>query len=144
MGFNTVPAGVDDSYALDVPCRPSWPAAGLAGSTASWSAIRWSQVGGSGNVAKATPNLGLTDPDGTYDGNPFVASVTVAGSGSDNSPAGSLQGISPTLTYYDGTGTSGTSLGSTPPSAPGTYTVVAAFPLPQTMSKPRYRRRSCS
>ncbi len=80
------------------------------------------------NVAKATPKLGLTDPGGTYYGNPFVASVTVAGSGGDNTSAGSLQGISPTLTYYDGTGTSGTSLGSTPPSAPGTYTVVAAFP----------------
>ncbi len=79
-------------------------------------------------VAKAMPTLGLTDPGGIYDGNPFVASVTVAGSGGDNSPAGNLQGTSPTLTYYDGTGTSGTSLGSTPPSAPGTYTVIAAFP----------------
>ena len=80
------------------------------------------------NVSKAIPTLGLTDPGGTDDGNPFVASATVAGSGGDTSPAGSLQGISPTLTYYDGTGTSGTSLGSTPPSAPGTYTVVASFP----------------
>jgi hypothetical protein len=80
------------------------------------------------NVAKATPNLSFTDPGGTYDGNPFAASVTVAGVGGDNSSAGSLQGISPAITYYAGAGTSGTSLGSTPPSAPGTYTVVAAFP----------------
>ena len=82
------------------------------------------------NVAKATPSLSLTDPGGTYDGNPFAASVTVAGSGGDNSPAGSLQGISPLPLAFiaDGVGTSGTSLGSTAPSAPGTYTVVAAFP----------------
>ena len=63
------------------------------------------------NVAKATLNLGLTDPGGTYDGNPFAASATVGGAGGDNSSAGSLQGFSPTLTYYDGSGTSGTSLG---------------------------------
>ena len=36
--------------------------------------------------------------------------------------------MTPTLTYYDGSGTSGTDLGATPPSAPGTYTVVASFP----------------
>jgi Bacterial Ig-like domain (group 3)/Right handed beta helix region len=80
------------------------------------------------NVAKATPNLSVIEPGGAYDGNPFAASVTVTGSDVDNSSAGSLQGIRPTVTYYDGTGTSGTSLGSTAPSAPGTYTVVAAFP----------------
>ena len=33
------------------------------------------------NVARATPKLGLTDPDGTYDGNPFAASVTITGLG---------------------------------------------------------------
>src|SRR5262249_20418164 len=31
-------------------------------------------------------------------------------------------------TYYEGAGTSGISLGSTPPIDPGTYTVVARFP----------------
>jgi hypothetical protein len=80
------------------------------------------------NVAKATPNLGLTDPGGTYDGSPFVASATLTGVGGDHSSGGSLQGISPTLTYYVGNGTAGTNLGSAAPLAPGTYTVVAAFP----------------
>ncbi len=46
------------------------------------------------NVAKATPNLGLTDRGGTYDGDPFAASVTITGSANDNSSGGSLQGIS--------------------------------------------------
>ena len=31
------------------------------------------------------------------------------------------------MTYYAGSGTSGTNLGTTPPSAPGTYTVVGSF-----------------
>jgi large repetitive protein len=35
--------------------------------------------------------------------------------------------VTPTLTYYDGSGTAGTSLGATPPTAAGTYTVVASF-----------------
>ena len=43
------------------------------------------------------------------------------------SPGASLEGVTPTLTYYAGSGTSGTSLGSTPPTDAGTYTVVASF-----------------
>ena len=78
-------------------------------------------------VDKATPTLELSDPGGAYNGSPFPASVTISGSGEDNSPGASLGGITPTLTYYDGSGTSGTSLGSTPPTAAGTYTVVAGF-----------------
>lgn len=38
-----------------------------------------------------------------------------------------LETVPLTLTYYMGTGTSGTNLGSTAPSTAGTYTVVAAF-----------------
>jgi len=38
-----------------------------------------------------------------------------------------LQGLTPALTYYAGTGTAGADLGSTAPSATGTYTVVARF-----------------
>jgi Bacterial Ig-like domain (group 3) len=78
-------------------------------------------------VEKATPTLKLSDPGGTYDGSPFPASVTITGSGADNSPAASLEGVTPTLTYYDGSGTSGPSLGSTPPTAAGTHTAVASF-----------------
>jgi parallel beta-helix repeat protein len=80
------------------------------------------------NVARATPTLTVTDPGGEFDGNAFPASVTIAGPGAGDPPASSLEGIAPTLTYFDGAGTSGTSLGSAPPTAVGTYTVVAAFP----------------
>ena len=43
--------------------------------------------------------------------------------GVSGTAAASLEGVTPTLTYYSGT----TSLGSTAPTAPGTYTVVASF-----------------
>ncbi len=81
-------------------------------------------------VTKATPILKVADAGGRFDGSPFPASATIAGviAGVDSTPASSLDNISPTLTYYDGSGIAGTSLGPTPPSAPGTYTVVAAFP----------------
>ncbi len=78
-------------------------------------------------VEKATPTLKLSDAGGAYDGSPFPASVTIAGSGEENAPAASLEGVNPTLTYYDGSGTAGTGLGSAPPTAAGTYTVVASF-----------------
>ena len=77
-------------------------------------------------VLPATPSLGLSAPGGTYNGTPFAASVTVAGNA--NTPAASLENVAPVLTYYAGSGTSGNNLGSTPPTAPGTYTVVASFP----------------
>ena len=48
--------------------------------------------------------------------------------GSGGTTAPELEGVTPTLTYYAGSGTSGTNLGSTAPSAAGTYTVVARFP----------------
>ena len=77
-------------------------------------------------VAKATPTINVTDPSGTFDGSPFAASVTIVGT--NNIAVGSLGGITPTRTYYDGSSASGTSLGSTAPTAAGTYTVVADFP----------------
>ena len=79
-------------------------------------------------IGRASPTIVLSAPDGTFDGSAFAASITIAGSGGANSPAASLEDVSPVLTYYVGTGTSGTSLGSTPPTMPGTYTVVASFP----------------
>ena len=78
-------------------------------------------------VTPATPTLSVSAPGGAYDGSPYAASVTIAGS-TGAAPAASLEDVSPTLTYYAGTGTSGTDLGATPPSSPGTYTVVASFP----------------
>ena len=65
-------------------------------------------------------------PGGTYTGSPIAATATVTGV--DGTAASSLEGVTPTLTYYAGSGTSGTDLGSTAPSAAGTYTVVASFP----------------
>ncbi len=78
-------------------------------------------------VNKATPTLNLSDSGGHYTGNPFPASVTITGAGNDTSAASSLDGVTPTLTYYVGSGTSGTALGAAPPTATGTYTVVASF-----------------
>ena len=71
-------------------------------------------------ITQAPPTLAVIDAGGPYTGNPYPAMATVNG-------GASLEGVSPTLTYYVGNGTSGTSLGSPPPSAMGTYTVVAAF-----------------
>ena len=48
-------------------------------------------------------------------------------SGVDTAPAASLEGVSPTITYYAGNTVNGTGSATTPTSA-GTYTVVATFP----------------
>jgi Bacterial Ig-like domain (group 3) len=77
-------------------------------------------------VLKATPSLKVTASGGTFDGSPFPAAVAIAGV--DHTAASSLDNVTPVLTYYDGSGTAGTSLGSAPPSAPGTFTVMASFP----------------
>jgi hypothetical protein len=82
------------------------------------------------SVTRATPALTVSAPRGTYDGTPFPAAVAIASGipGLNNTPAASLEDTTPLLTYYEGAGTSGTSLGSTPPTSAGTYTVVARFP----------------
>ncbi len=54
---------------------------------------------GTTSVGKLTPTLKVTDPGGRFDGAAFPATVTVAGSG--NLPAASLEGVTPTLTYYN-------------------------------------------
>jgi hypothetical protein len=72
------------------------------------------------NISQATPSVTVTDAGGTYTGNPFPATPLVNGTSS-------LEGVAPTLTYFMGTGTGGTNLGATAPSAVGTYTVVASF-----------------
>ena len=68
----------------------------------------------------------VSDLGGTYTGAPIAATATVTGVGGTATP--DLEGVTPTLTYYAGSGTSGTDLGSAAPSAAGTYTVVARFP----------------
>jgi hypothetical protein len=66
-------------------------------------------------VAPATPTVTVSDAGGTYNGSAFPATATVNG-------GASLEGVSPTLSYYLGN----THLGGAPSNA-GTYTVVAAF-----------------
>ncbi len=77
------------------------------------------------DVAPATPKVMVTDPGGAFDGSPHPATVEVEGVG--ETPAASLEDVTPTVTYYEGAGTSGSVLGGAP-SLPGTYTVVASFP----------------
>jgi hypothetical protein len=76
-------------------------------------------------VAPATPTVTVSDGGGVYNGSPFAATASIAGI--DGKAGPSLEGVSPTLTYYAGGSATGTSL-SGPPTEAGTYTVVAAFP----------------
>ncbi|HSZ57520.1 MAG TPA: choice-of-anchor tandem repeat GloVer-containing protein [Tepidisphaeraceae bacterium] len=75
-------------------------------------------------VTKATPTVTATDAGGSYNGSGLPATVTV--SGSQNSPGPSLEGVTPTVTYYSGATASGTPL-PTVPSRAGTYTALASF-----------------
>ena len=77
-------------------------------------------------IIPAMPQVSVSAPGGTYTGAPFAATATVTGVGGTAPP--DLEGVTPTLTYYAGSGTLGTNLGSTAPSTTGTYTVVARFP----------------
>ena len=72
----------------------------------------------------AMATVTVADAGGTFTGSPFAATATVAGV--SGIPAGSLEGVTPTLTYYAGTTTTGTPLTGAP-SAVGTYTVMAKF-----------------
>jgi murein DD-endopeptidase MepM/ murein hydrolase activator NlpD len=97
-------------------------------------------------IKKATPTISLFDRGGTFNGSAFPATAGVAGvmaappgspEGTDSTydtdvpvsgvPSRSLEGITPTLTYYPGTSASGRPLPGAP-SNPGTYMVLATFP----------------
>ncbi len=79
-------------------------------------------------VHQATPGLTVTDASGSYSGLALSATAKIAGvvSGVDTAPAASLEGVSPSLSYYSGAIATGTAL-SGAPSTVGTYTVVASF-----------------
>lgn len=67
-----------------------------------------------------TPTVQVADAGGVYNGSPFPATATVAGvNGTSDS---SLEGVTPTLTYY-----AGAAALAGAPSQAGTYTVVASF-----------------
>ena len=70
--------------------------------------------------------MSVTDTSGTYNGAAFTATDTVAGVGSQSTPAASLEGVTPSLTYYSGTSATGTALSGAPTTV-GTYTVLASF-----------------
>jgi hypothetical protein len=90
-------------------------------------------------VSQTTPTVTVSDAGGTYNGNAFAATDSVAGvvAGVDSTPASTLEGVAPTLTYYQGTYTTlaavnkalagGLTGSSTAPSLPGSYTVLASF-----------------
>jgi hypothetical protein len=84
-------------------------------------------------VNLATPTVTVSDAGGAYNGNPFPANATAVGTDGTTPVSGSLS-----YTYYVGSGSSGTSLGSTAPNNAGTYTVVAAF----SSSDPNYANGS--
>ncbi len=115
-------------------------------------AIREVTPGSGVNVLQATPTLSVTDASGTYNGSAFTATDAVAGvvSGVDNTPAASLEGVTPSLTYYSGA--SATARRSAALRAPWARTrcwpsspavpITPAAPRPPRSPSPRPPRRS--
>ncbi len=79
------------------------------------------------SISQATPTVTVTDTSGSYNVSAFTASDTVAGVGSQSAPSSSLEGVTPTLSYYSGTSVTSTNLLTSAPSTAGTYTVLASF-----------------
>lgn len=69
-------------------------------------------------VNKAVPTVVATDAGGIYSASAYPASATVAGVGSDSTPAAALESVGTTFTYYVGNDTTGTDLGSAAPMQP--------------------------
>ena len=69
--------------------------------------------------------MSISAPGEVYTGSPIAAQATVTGG--SGTAAASLEGVTPKLTYYVGSGTSGRCWARAAPSAAGTYTVVASF-----------------
>ena len=98
--------------------------ASFAGSSADYAPVN-SGAAGMFKITVLTPTVTVSDAGGVVTGSPFVATATVTdllGIG-----ASSLEGVTPTLTYYAGNTAAGTPL-SGAPTAVGTYTVIAKFP----------------
>jgi hypothetical protein len=73
-------------------------------------------------VNPATPTVNVSAPNVTYDAAPYNA-LTSSVAGVNNANLGAAS----SFTYYAGMGTGGTDLGSTAPTAAGTYTVVGHY-----------------
>ncbi len=80
------------------------------------------QVATTFSITQAAPTVAVSDAGGMFNGNPFPATATAVGVDGVTAVAGTFA-----FTYYDGVGTGGTNLGSTPPTGVGEYTVVADF-----------------
>jgi hypothetical protein len=80
-------------------------------------------------IARAVPALEVSDKSGTYTGQTFATVATVAGvvCGVDDTPAASLEGVTPTLTYYRINADGSKTLLTGAPSAAGRYEVDAFF-----------------
>jgi hypothetical protein len=96
--------------------------ASFAGSTDYTSAIASTTF----SISQATPTMSVTDIGGTYDDAAFTETDTVAGVGSQSTASASLEGATPSLTYYAGTNATGTALSGAPTTV-GTYTALARF-----------------
>ncbi len=77
-------------------------------------------------IGRAAPTVSVSDASGTYNGAAYAATDTVAGVGSQSTASASLEGATPSLTYYSGTSATGTASSGAPTTA-GTYTVLASF-----------------
>ena len=93
-------------------------------------------------VARAVPMVAVADAGGTYGGSAFPATATVAGvvAGTDSTPSASLEGASPSLTYYSGTYTSASQLTGLSPSAARRATPARTRPSPPSPAAPTTRR----
>jgi hypothetical protein len=78
----------------------------------------------SGYTLTTLAAFSVSDGGGTYDGQPFAATATITGT--NGIPGSSLEGVTPSLTYYTGGSAAGTPLAGAPTNA-GVYTVVASF-----------------
>ena len=81
-------------------------------------------------IAPALPTVGVVNAGGAYRGTAFVATASVTGVSGPSASA--LEGVSPSLSYYEGTYSETAQLtGQTAlpgaPVQPGNYTVLAAF-----------------
>jgi hypothetical protein len=77
-----------------------------------------------GTPTLVTPTLTVSDAGGVANGSSYPATATLSASGV--TPTNSLEGVSPTFTYYTGTSTTGVGT-SAAPDTTGTYTVVGSF-----------------
>ncbi len=104
--------------------------ASFAGSTDYAAVVALANYG----IGQATPSVNVVDPGGTFSDAAFNASTTVSGvvPGVDDTPAATLEGIAPSLSYYLGTYSEPAQLAGLTalPAVPigaGSYTVAADF-----------------